>query len=318
MNGSGAMARCFVFPGQGSQTVGMGLALAEAFPAAREVFEEVDDAIGKRLSKLMWEGPVEELNLTANTQPALMAHSIAMLRVLEKETGLDIADARFVAGHSLGEYSALCAARAISLSDTARLLRIRGDAMQAAVPPGKGAMAALIGIDIEGAEKAIAETDAALGVCEVANDNAPGQVVVSGTKGRVEAVAESAKKHGAKMAKLLAVSAPFHSSLMAPAADVMAEALKKTAVKTPAAPLVANVTAAEAGNAEEIRDLLVRQVTGRVRWTESVAFMATNGGDKFIEIGTGKVLAGLIKRIAKDASLISLGEPADIEAFVKF
>ncbi|TNE33711.1 MAG: [acyl-carrier-protein] S-malonyltransferase [Alphaproteobacteria bacterium] len=312
------MARCFVFPGQGSQTVGMGLALAEAFPAAREVFEEVDDAIGKRLSKLMWEGPVEELNLTANTQPALMAHSIAMLRVLEKETGLDIADARFVAGHSLGEYSALCAARAISLSDTARLLRIRGDAMQAAVPPGKGAMAALIGIDIEGAEKAIAETDAALGVCEVANDNAPGQVVVSGTKGRVEAVAESAKKHGAKMAKLLAVSAPFHSSLMAPAADVMAEALKKTAVKTPAAPLVANVTAAEAGNAEEIRDLLVRQVTGRVRWTESVAFMATNGGDKFIEIGTGKVLAGLIKRIAKDASLISLGEPADIEAFVKF
>ena len=312
------MARCFVFPGQGSQTVGMGLALADAFSAAREVFEEVDDAIGVRLSKLLWERPVEKLNLTANTQPALMAHSLAMLRVLEKETGLDIADARFVAGHSLGEYSALCAARAISLGDTAKLLRIRGEAMQAAVPPGEGAMAALIGIDIDGAEKAIAETDAKLGVCEIANDNAPGQVVVSGTKARVEAVADAAKKHGAKMAKLLAVSAPFHSSLMAPAAEIMAEALQKAAVKTPAAPIVANVTAKEVGAADEIRNLLVQQVTGRVRWTESVAFMAANGGDKFIEVGTGKVLAGLIKRISKEASLISLGEPADIDSFAKF
>lgn len=312
------MARCFVFPGQGSQSVGMGHALADAFPVAREVFEEVDDAIGRRLSRLMWEGPPEELNLTANTQPALMAHSIAMLRVLEKETGLDIADARFVAGHSLGEYSALCAVRAISLSDTARLLRIRGEAMQAAVPPGEGAMAALIGIDIDGAEKAIAETDAALGVCEIANDNAPGQVVVSGAKARVDAVVEASKKHGAKMAKLLAVSAPFHSSLMAPAAEKMADALGKVSVTPPVAPLVANVTAREVESPREIRDLLVRQVTGRVRWTESVSYMAANGADKFIEIGTGKVLAGLIKRIAKESSQISVGEPADVDVFTKF
>lgn len=312
------MARCFVFPGQGSQTVGMGRALAEAFPAAREVFEEVDDAVGRRLSKLMWEGPAEDLNLTANTQPALMAHSIAMLRVLERETGLDIADARFVAGHSLGEYSALCAARAITLSDTARLLRTRGEAMQAAVPPGEGAMAALIGIDLDGAAKAIGETEGVKGVCEIANDNAPGQVVVSGAKARVEAVIEASKRHGAKIAKLLAVSAPFHSSLMAPAATIMADALAKTVIKTPAAPVVANVTAREAASPQEIRDLLVRQVTGRVRWTESVAYMAQNGGDKFIEVGTGKVLAGLIKRIAKDAAVISIGEPSDIDAYTKF
>ncbi|MFZ5615958.1 MAG: ACP S-malonyltransferase [Pseudomonadota bacterium] len=312
------MARCFVFPGQGSQAVGMGRALAEAFPAAREVFEEVDDAIGRKLSKLMWEGPAEELNLTANTQPALMAHSIAMLRVLEKETALDIADTLFVAGHSLGEYSALCAARAISLSDTARLLRTRGEAMQAAVPAGEGAMAALIGIDLDGAARAIGETDAKLGVCEIANDNAPGQVVVSGAKRRVEAVVEASKKHGAKMAKLLAVSAPFHSSLMAPAAAVMAEALVKAAVKTPATPVVANVTARETTSPQEIRDLLVKQVTGRVRWTESVSYMAAAGADKFIEVGTGKVLAGLIKRIAKDSAQLSVGEPGDIEAYTKF
>ncbi len=312
------MARCFVFPGQGSQTVGMGHALAEAFPVAREVFEEVDDAIGRRLSKVMWDGPAEELNLTANTQPALMAHSIAMLRVLEKECGLDIADARFVAGHSLGEYSALCAARAITLADTARLLRIRGEAMQAAVPVGEGAMAALIGIDIAGAEAAIAETGEIKGVCEIANDNAPGQVVISGAKARVEAVAEAAKKHGAKMAKMLTVSAPFHSSLMAPAAVKMTDALARAAVKTPVTPLVANVTAREVESPDEIRDLLAKQVTGRVRWTESVGYMAENGADKFIEIGSGKVLAGLIKRIAKDASNISVGEPGDIDGFVKF
>ncbi len=312
------MARCFVFPGQGSQSVGMGLALAEAFPAAREVFEEVDDAIGRRLSKLMWEGPAEDLNLTANTQPALMAHSMAMLRVLEKECGLDIADALYVAGHSLGEYSALCAVGAITLADTAKLLRIRGEAMQAAVPPGEGAMAALIGIDIDGAEKAIAETASVKGVCEIANDNAPGQVVVSGDKARVEAVVEASKKHGAKMAKLLAVSAPFHSSLMAPAASTMAEALARTKIKTPAAPVIANVTAREVSAPDDIRDLLVKQVTGRVRWTESVAHMAAAGGDKFIEIGTGKVLSGLIKRIAKDAALINIAEPADIDAFTKF
>lgn len=315
---NGLMARCFVFPGQGSQTVGMGLALAEAFPAARETFEEIDDALGRRLSKLMFEGPAEDLNLTANAQPALMAHSMATLRALEKETGLDIADTLFVAGHSLGEYSALCAARAVALADTARLLRVRGEAMQAAVPPGEGAMAALIGIAVDGAEMAIAETGEIEGVCEIANDNAPGQVVVSGAKARVEAVAEAAKKHGAKMTKLLAVSAPFHCSLMAPAAATMAEALANTKIKSPAAPFIANVTAREVSAPAEIRDLLVRQVTGRVRWTESVIRMAEAGGDKFIEIGTGKVLAGLIKRIAKDASVISVGEPSDVEAFVKF
>ncbi len=312
------MARCFVFPGQGSQSVGMGRALADAFPPAREVFEEVDDALGRKLSKLIWEGPAEDLNLTANTQPALMAHSIAMLRVLEKECGLDIADARFVAGHSLGEYSALCAVRAITLPDTARLLRTRGEAMQAAVPVGAGAMAALIGADIESAEKAIADTDAKLGVCEIANDNAPGQVVVSGDKARVEAVVEASKKHGVKMAKLLAVSAPFHSSLMAPAAEKMADALGQTNIKTPVSPLVANVTAREVDSPQEIRDLLVRQVTGRVRWTESVAYMAANGADKFIEVGAGKVLAGLIRRIAKESAQISVGEPADVDAFTKF
>lgn len=311
------MARCFVFPGQGSQSVGMGKALADAFPAAREVFEEVDDALQRRLTKIMWEGSVEDLNLTVNTQPALMAHSMAMVRALEKEAKVDFADARFLAGHSLGEYSALCAARSITVSDAARLLNIRGQAMQAAVPAGEGAMAALLGLDIAAAEKAIADSDAALGVCEIANDNAPGQVVISGTKARVEAAAEAAKKHGAKMAKLLAVSAPFHCSLMKPAADAMAEALQQAKIASPRAPVVANVTARPAESAAEIRDLLVRQVTGRVRWTESVAHMAAEGGDRFIEIGSGKVLAGLIKRIAKDAALMSLGEPGDIDAFLK-
>ncbi len=311
------MARCFVFPGQGSQTVGMGHALAEAFPSAREVFEEVDDALGRRLSKLMWEGPAEDLNLTVNTQPALMAHSMAMVRALEKEAKVDFADARFFAGHSLGEYSALCAARAIGVAEAARLLNIRGEAMQAAVPAGEGAMAALLGLDIAAAEKAIAETDAGLGVCEIANDNAPGQVVISGAKARVEAAAEAAKKHGAKMAKLLAVSAPFHCSMMAPAAAAMERALAGATISAPAAPVVANVTARPVESPAAIRDLLVKQVTGRVRWTESVAYMAAEGGDKFIEIGSGKVLAGLIKRIAKDAAIISLGEPGDIEAFLK-
>jgi [acyl-carrier-protein] S-malonyltransferase len=311
------MARCFIFPGQGSQSVGMGKALAEAFPAAREVFDEVDDAVGRRLSRLMWEGPQEDLNLTVNTQPALMAHSIAMMRVLEKEAGVDIADTLFFAGHSLGEYSALCAAGALSLADTARLLKIRGEAMQAAVAAGEGAMAALIGADIAGAEKAISETDSTLGVCEIANDNAPGQVVISGAKARVEAAIETAKKHGAKMAKLLAVSAPFHSSLMAPAAARMADALGKIDIRPPAAPIVANVTARPVEGGAQIRDLLVKQVTGRVRWTESVSYMAGEGATKFIEVGSGKVLAGLVKRIAKDASILSVGDPADIDAFLK-
>ena len=311
------MARCFVFPGQGSQVVGMGRALADAFPAAREVFEEVDDALGRRLTRIMWEGPAEDLNLTVNTQPALMAHSLAMVRALEKEAKVDFADARFLAGHSLGEYSALCAARAISIADAARLLNTRGEAMQAAVPAGEGAMAALLGLDIAAAEKAIAETDGALGVCEIANDNAPGQVVISGARARVEAAAEAAKRHGAKMAKLLAVSAPFHCSLMKSAADVMAQALANTKIAAPATPIVANVTARPTESPAEIRDLLVRQVTGRVRWTESIAYMAAEGGDKFIEIGSGKVLAGLIKRIARDAVIMSLGEPGDIDAFHK-
>jgi [acyl-carrier-protein] S-malonyltransferase len=295
----------------------MGRALAEAFPSAREVFEEVDDALQRRLSRIMWEGPAEDLNLTVNTQPALMAHSLAMVRVLERDAKVDFADARFLAGHSLGEYSALCAARAIGLAETARLLNTRGQAMQAAVPAGEGAMAALLGLDIAAAEKAIAETDAGLGVCEIANDNAPGQVVISGAKARVEAAAEAAKKHGAKMAKLLAVSAPFHCSLMAPAADVMAKALAAATIAAPAAPIVANVTARPVEAPGDIRDLLVKQVTGRVRWTESIDYMAREGGDRFIEIGSGKVLAGLIKRIAKDAAILSLGEPADIDAFLK-
>lgn len=310
------MALAFIFPGQGSQAVGMGAALAEAFPVAREVFEEVDDALGQKLSKLMRDGPIEELTLTANAQPALMAHSIATMRVLEKEAGVDIANAMFVAGHSLGEYSALCAARAISLSDTAKLLRIRGEAMQAAVPVGKGAMAALIGVDLEGAQKAIdaAEGD---GVCEIANDNAPGQVVISGSKERVEAVCAGAKEFGAKIAKLLPVSAPFHSSLMQPAAERMAEALEKAEIKAPATTLVANVTAAECVSPDDIRDLLVKQVTGRVRWTESVSYMAGEGCDRFIEVGSGKVLSGLVKRIAREAATMNVGEPGDVDAFVK-
>lgn len=310
------MARAYVFPGQGSQTVGMGQALAEAFPVAREVFEEVDEALGRRLSVLMWAGPMEELTLTANAQPALMAHSIAMLRVLEKEAGLDIENAMFVAGHSLGEYSALCAARAISLAETARLLAIRGEAMQAAVAAGEGAMAALLGIDLEAAQKAIDAADGD-GACEIANDNAPGQVVISGAKARVEKVCEGAKAFGARMAKLLPVSAPFHSSLMAPAAARMEQALAAATIAPPVTPLVANVTAREAGGPDDIRRLLVEQVTGRVRWTESIAYMAEKGCDTFIEIGTGKVLAGLIKRIARDAAAMSLGEPGDIDAFVK-
>jgi [acyl-carrier-protein] S-malonyltransferase len=296
----------------------MGRALAEAFPSARDVFEEVDESLGRRLSRLMWEGPAEELNLTANAQPALMAHSMAALRALQAELGVDLADVRFVAGHSLGEYSALCAADALSLGDAARLLRIRGEAMQSAVAPGEGAMAALIGVDLDGAEAAIAATPAALGICEIANDNAPGQVVVSGSKARVEAAIEAAKGMGAKMAKLLAVSAPFHCSLMAPAAETMARALADVALKSPALPFVANVTAREADRPDDIRRLLVRQVTSRVRWTESVAYMAEKGGDKFIEIGTGKILAGLIKRIARDAAVVSVGEPADFDAFARF
>lgn len=310
------MTTAFVFPGQGSQAVGMGEALVESFPAAREVFDEVDDALGQNLSKLMRAGPMEELTLTANTQPALMAHSMAAMRVLEREAGADIANAMFVAGHSLGEYSALCAAGAISLADTAKLLRIRGEAMQAAAPIGEGAMAVLIGVDLEGAQKAI---DAAPGdgVCEIANDNAPGQVVISGAKSRVEAVCGGAKEFGAKIAKLLPVSAPFHSSLMAPAAARMTDALGETAIKAPVTTLVANVTGGEAVRPDIIRDLLVKQVTGRVRWTQSVGYMIEKGCDSFIEVGSGKVLCGLIRRINRDVKTLNVGEPGDVETFSK-
>jgi [acyl-carrier-protein] S-malonyltransferase len=311
------MTRAFIFPGQGSQAVGMGKALADAFPVAREVFEEVDDALDQKLSALMWDGPMDALTMTSNTQPALMAHSIAAMRVLEREAGVDVADAQFVSGHSLGEYSALCAARSVSLSDTARLLRIRGDAMQAAVPAGEGAMAALIGVDLEAAQQAIDETagDAGAGVCEIANDNAPGQVVISGDKHRVEAVCAGAKDFGAKIAKLLPVSAPFHSSLMAPAADRMAEALADAQIETPATTLIANVTADKVESVDEIRDLLVKQVTGRVRWTESISHMAEAGCETFVEVGAGKVLSGLVKRIAKGTATTNIGEPGDIDAF---
>lgn len=309
------MARAFIFPGQGSQSVGMGKALADAFAVAREVFQEVDEALGEKLSALMWDGPIETLTLTANTQPALMAHSIAAMRVLEKEAGVDIADAMFVAGHSLGEYSALCAARAISLADTARLLRIRGEAMQAAVPVGEGAMAALIGVDLEGAQKAIDATSG--GACEIANDNAPGQVVISGEKARVEAVCAGAREFGAKIAKLLPVSAPFHSSLMAPAGERMAEALASADVSSPVAPLIANVTAEKVSSPDEIRALLVKQVTGRVRWTQSVTHMAAAGCETFVEVGAGKVLCGLVRRIEKGAATMNVGEPGDVETFAK-
>ncbi len=308
------MARAFLFPGQGSQAVGMGAALSDAFASARAVFEEVDEALGQNLSALMRDGPMEDLTLTANTQPALMAHSIAAFRVLEEEAGVKVEDAMFVAGHSLGEYSALCAARAINLADTARLLRVRGEAMQAAVPVGEGAMAALIGVDLDGAQKAV-EGAAGGGVCEIANDNAPGQVVISGEKAAVEAVCANAKEYGAKLSKLLPVSAPFHSSLMQPAADRMAAALAETTISAPATALVANVTAQPTTSPDEIRDLLVKQVTGRVRWTESAQLMAEKGCDEFVEVGSGKVLSGLIKRIAKGASTVNVGNPDDVAAF---
>ena len=315
------MARAYVFPGQGSQVVGMGQGLADAFPVAREVFEEVDDALGRHLFDIMKNGPIETLTQTANAQPALMAHSVATLRVLEAEAGLDIANAMFVAGHSLGEYSALCAARAISLSEAARLLRERGEAMQAAAEASEGAMAALIGVDAQGAQAAIDGVEGDWGegdVCQIANDNAPGQIVISGAKARVEAVAGAAKEYGAKMAKLLPVSGAFHSPLMASAADTMREALKSAEISAPLTPVVANVTAEATSAPEEIRAQLTDQVTGRVRWTQSVQYMVEKGCTEFVEIGAGKVLSGLIKRIQKDAAIINVGAPGDIDGFVAF
>ena len=311
------MAKAFVFPGQGSQAVGMGKALAEAFPAARAVFDEVDSALGEKLSGLMFDGPEADLVLTANAQPALMAVSLAATRVLEAEAGLDLArDAKFVAGHSLGEYSALAAAGAFSLADAARLLRLRGKAMQAAVPVGQGAMAALLGLDYETGVAVAAEAQAeAGGVCQIANDNGGGQVVASGSKAAVDKAIEIAKGKGAKRAMLLAVSAPFHCALMQPAADAMAEALAKTNIVAPRVPVVANVVARAVSDPAEIRDLLVKQVTGTVRWRECVGYMAANGCDRFVELGAGKVLTGLLKRLAEGATGMSVGAPADVEAY---
>jgi [acyl-carrier-protein] S-malonyltransferase len=308
------MTAAFTFPGQGSQTVGMGKALADAFPAARAVFEEVDAALGEKLSAIIWEGPGETLQLTENAQPALMAVSLATLRVLEAEAGISVAkDAAFVAGHSLGEYSALAAAGSFSISDTARLLRTRGLAMQKAVPVGVGAMAALLGLEYETAV-AVAEEAAQGDVCQAANDNGGGQVVVSGDKAAVERATEIAKGKGAKRAMLLPVSAPFHCRLMQPAADVMAKALSKVSVNRPVVPLVSNVLAAPISDPEEIRKRLVEQVTGTVRWRESVAYMASQGVTHFLEIGAGKVLSGLVKRIADGAVGVAVGGPNDIAA----
>jgi [acyl-carrier-protein] S-malonyltransferase len=306
----------FTFPGQGSQAVGMGKDLAAAYPEARAVFQEVDEALGQRLSATMFEGPEDILRLTENAQPALMAVSVAVIRVLASK-GVALKDhARYVAGHSLGEYSALCAAGTFSLADAARLLRTRGQAMQKAVPVGHGAMAALIGLDLETA-KAVAAEAAGSDVCDVANDNAPGQVVVSGAVAAVERAVEIAKGKGAKRALLLPVSAPFHCSLMQPAADAMAAALAEVEMHAPAVPLVANVLAAPIGDPAEIRQRLVEQVTGVVRWSESVTWLAGQGGvTNLVELGTGKVLTGLAKRIAPDVSAQAIGTPADIDAFV--
>jgi [acyl-carrier-protein] S-malonyltransferase len=309
------MTRAFIFPGQGSQTVGMGKALAETFPQAKAVFDEVDEALSQKLSTLMWEGPAEELTLTANTQPALMAVSLAAIRVLEAEAGLDLKQhAAFVAGHSLGEYSALAAAGSLSISDTARLLRIRGNAMQNAVPVGQGAMAALLGLEYDAALE-VAREVAQGEVCDAANDNGGAQVVVSGHKSAVERAVAIAQTQGAKRAVMLAVSAPFHCALMQPAADAMREALDRVTVNAPVVPVVANVEAAPITDPSAIRDALVRQVTGTVRWRESVAFIASQGVDSFYEVGSGKVLTGLVKRIAAGTSSAAIGTPEDIAAF---
>ena len=309
------MAVAFVFPGQGSQTAGMGKALAEGFAPARQVFAEVDEALGEKLSQTIFEGPQDTLTLTQNAQPALMAVSLAVMRVLEAEAGLNLAkDAKFVAGHSLGEYSALAAAGTFTIGDAARLLRTRGQAMQKAVPVGLGAMAALIGLDYDTAVAVAAE--AAQGeVCQAANDNGGGQVVVSGNKAAVERAVEIAKTKGAKRAMLLPVSAPFHCALMQPAAEVMAEALSKVEVKPPVVPVVSNVRASALTDPADIVKALVAQVTGTVRWRESVAYMAAEGVTRFYEIGAGKVLSGLIKRIADGASASAVGTPDDIAAF---
>ena len=308
------MSIAFIFPGQGSQQVGMGAELAEAHESARLVFEEVDEALGKKLSQIIWDGPADALTLTENAQPALMAVSLAVVRVLEREKGVSLKEtAKFVAGHSLGEYSALAAAGSLSLADTARLLKIRGQAMQAAVPVGEGAMAALLGLDMPEARK-LAEAAAQGDVCQAANDNAPGQVVVSGAKAAVERAVEMASEYGARRAVLLPVSAPFHCALMQPAADVMAESLAGVEIRPPAVPLIANVVAGEISDPEDIRARLVEQVTGVVRWRESVAYMAGAGVTTLYEIGAGRVLTGLARRIERSLDAKSVGTPDEIDA----
>lgn len=307
------MKVAFTFPGQGSQAVGMGKDLADSFPEARAVFEEVDEALGQKLSDIMWNGPEETLTLTANAQPALMAVSMAVIRVLEAK-GLDIkSKVAYVAGHSLGEYSAVCAAGTFSIGDTARLLRIRGNAMQAAVPVGEGAMAAIIGLE-HGDVQAICAEASAMGPCQIANDNGGGQLVISGDKAAVEKAAALATEKGAKRAIMLPVSAPFHSALMGPAADAMREALAKVEKKDPVVPLIANVRAAPVTSAAEIADLLVEQVTGQVRWRETVEWFGANGVTTLYEIGAGKVLTGLARRIDKNINGVAVNGPADIDA----
>ena len=311
------MKRAFVFPGQGSQMPGMGQALAAAFPVARHLFEEIDEALSQHLSRLMFEGPEKELMLTENAQPALLAVSLAVIRVLEGDAGFDIVrQAAYVAGHSLGEYSALAAAGALSVPEAAQLVKRRGQAMQKAVPVGEGAMAALLGLDIE-AGRAVAEAAAQGEVCALANDNCPGQIVVSGHKGAVERAVALAAGQGARRSIMLPVSAPFHCSLMSPAADIMAEALAGTALAPPLVPLVANVTAAATSDPEEIKALLVEQATRMVRWRESVLLFAANEVEEVVEIGAGRVLAGLVKRVDRTLSARSVGTPAEVEALVQ-
>ncbi|RME18915.1 MAG: [acyl-carrier-protein] S-malonyltransferase [Alphaproteobacteria bacterium] len=306
------MSRAFLFPGQGAQTIGMGKALADAYPAAKAVFDEVDEALGEKLSTLIWEGEPDELTLTRNAQPALMATSLAAMRALEAE-GVSVEAAAFVAGHSLGEYSALAAAGALTVADTARLLRIRGDAMQRAVPVGVGAMAALLGLDFDTVRE-IAEEAAQGEVCQAANDNDPGQVVISGHKAAVERAIELAKARGARRAVLLPVSAPFHCALMEPAAEAMAEALSTVNIERPKVPLVANVRAAAVSDPTTIRALLVEQVTGSVRWRESVLFMAAEGVTETWEIGAGKALTGMVRRIDKSIATRTIGTPDEVKA----
>lgn len=311
------MSKAFVFPGQGSQAVGMGQALAEAFAPARHVFEEIDDALSQKLSKLMFEGPDDELRLTENAQPALMAVSLAIVRVLGEEGNISLDDkAAFVAGHSLGEYSALAAAGSLAIADTARLLKLRGQSMQEAVPVGEGAMAALLGLDLDAARE-VAEEAAAGDVCDIGNDNAPGQVVLSGSTAAIDRAVEIAKEKGARRAVPLPVSAPFHCSLLAPAAEVMDEALGKTEIAAPSPTLVANVTASSVQDPPIIRRQLVEQVTGMVRWRESVLYMKEQGVDTLIELGAGNVLTGLTRRIDRELTGRSVQTPDDIEALLK-